>query len=349
MSENILGPSPLGAPPFAVGYVGGAATIDDVAVFADVTGYNIKDGGVKMSSKLSLDGTLPMTGQLDMGTHPIANTTSVTPATTNTSDLGSSLKRYRTLYGATNLDGPNFTRAVDDVVACDHTTYVSGNVSKFADTTGRTIKDTGFTMESKLSADGTVALTGALVPATTGVTDLGSASKKFRTIYYGSLSPAPPALYYACSTISTTASNTTTPVYLLVGRPAIGSLVFPSPGRAGMLIKLRTQLGFALISGTMQVEIVTNTTQLTTFTVTSPVTSTNVAIDSSLLTVGTPVIYWSQTQVFGSSTPTAFCAQGAGAGSWDQSISNTIDIRVTFSVANAGNNCTANLTTVEVY
>jgi len=141
MSQNVVGPGSSYGGQTVITYVGSPSVIDDVVVFADTSGLRVKDSTVKLSSKLDVDGTLPMTGILDMGTHDIKNTDDVYPNTTSVSDLGKTLKRYRDTY-TDNLQGATKTRVVDSVVI-GPASATSGNVASFNGTSGTTIQDTG--------------------------------------------------------------------------------------------------------------------------------------------------------------------------------------------------------------
>lgn len=103
MSENIVGPGSSYGGQAVVTYVGSPSVIDDVAVFADTSGLRIKDSLVSMSSKLNRSGDLPMTGDLDMAHFDTKNTGNIRPRDTNDSDIGTSSKRYKTIY-YTSLD-----------------------------------------------------------------------------------------------------------------------------------------------------------------------------------------------------------------------------------------------------
>lgn len=108
MAQNIYGPGSSLVGGHYVQSTGLPSTTGDVPVYSDTSGLFLVDSGVKLSDKLSVSGSIPMTGALDMGNHDIKNTDDVVPAVTAVSDLGTSSKRYRSVY-TDNLVGPTVT------------------------------------------------------------------------------------------------------------------------------------------------------------------------------------------------------------------------------------------------
>lgn len=108
MSQNIYGPGSSLIGGHYVQSTGTPSVSSDVPVYADTSGLFLVDSGTKLSDKLSVNGSLPMTGVLDMGNHDIKNTDDVVPNTTAVSDIGTSSKRYRAAY-VDNMVGPVVT------------------------------------------------------------------------------------------------------------------------------------------------------------------------------------------------------------------------------------------------
>lgn len=76
---------------------------DNVAIFTDTSGNEIKDSGINLSSKLNIDGSNSMTGDLNMNSHNVNNTLNVVPVSNATHDIGSSSLAYNNVY-AFNID-----------------------------------------------------------------------------------------------------------------------------------------------------------------------------------------------------------------------------------------------------
>ena len=116
----------------------GPAVMGNLPEYADNTGLVITDSGVSPSTLiggpfLRLDGTSTMTGTI--------NSLSVIPTVDNSSDIGSSSKRLRTMYGYV-LTGPTNSRNIDDIVS-NIGTSTSGNLASLSGTTGKIITDSG--------------------------------------------------------------------------------------------------------------------------------------------------------------------------------------------------------------
>ncbi len=108
MSQNIYGPGSSLVGGHYVQSTGTPSISSDIPVYSDTSGLFLVDSGTKLSDKLSVNGSLPMTGVLDMGNHDIKNTDDVVPNTTAVSDIGATSKRYRAAY-VDNVVGPVVT------------------------------------------------------------------------------------------------------------------------------------------------------------------------------------------------------------------------------------------------
>ncbi len=101
MSENIVGPGSSYGGASVVTYTGSPPAIDDVVVFADTSGLRIKDSATKLSAKLNVSGSLPMEGDLDLAHNDIKNSGDIHPRDDNDADLGTPLKRFKTIHYVT--------------------------------------------------------------------------------------------------------------------------------------------------------------------------------------------------------------------------------------------------------
>jgi hypothetical protein len=177
MSENIVGPNSSYGGQSVVTYVGSSPAVDDVVVFADTSGLRIKDSAVKLSTKLSVDGSLAMTGDLDLGDKDIKNTANIHPRDNNDADIGTASKRFKTIYyttldpvpgavvggylaldgsttmagdikmgtnditGVGQVAGATVTRDADAIVAYNSATATPGSIAAFSGTSGRIVFD----------------------------------------------------------------------------------------------------------------------------------------------------------------------------------------------------------------
>lgn len=121
-----------GVSAFMVSSDGAAVVNGNVPKYANTSGLLITDSGSKMSDKYNVDGSLPLLGDMDADGYEVKNTGTVRPRDDNTFDLGTPAKRFRSAYVYDQLEGPNSTRAVDDIVSQPFAVIV-GNLCRFVD------------------------------------------------------------------------------------------------------------------------------------------------------------------------------------------------------------------------
>jgi hypothetical protein len=165
----------------------GASSVTDSSIFdnGSSVGIGITDSG----DRFAVNGSVSVTGSLQPGL--------------NTSyDLGSSDKRWRTLYASSvvaDLTGSNLT--VGSVLYANSTGGITGSQSALywdpssarlgigtsSVTSTLTVSGTA-DFAGNVSVNGTTSLTGSVLPGTTGLYSLGSSTKKWNTVYASSLS-----------------------------------------------------------------------------------------------------------------------------------------------------------------
>lgn len=151
MAQNIVGPGSSYGGQEVVTYTGSPSTVDNVTVFADTSGLRVKDSGLKLSSKLSVNGTLPMAGDLDMAHYEIKNSGAIHPRDNNDSDIGTSAKRYKTLYYTTLDPVPSGTAA--SVVAANGFGAAAGPALTLTVTPTGLLKSNGTAISAATAAD----------------------------------------------------------------------------------------------------------------------------------------------------------------------------------------------------
>lgn len=149
-----------------------------------------------MADKLSLDGSLPMTGPLDMAGQDIVNTGIVRPRDTGADDLGSATKRYKTIHLSEEIKGPTYSRLADDIISLAPFPVSAGNIPFFNTADGRTLRDIGLSSDKLMLTDGTAIMTGDLDmnnvsikntanirPYSDSASDIGQDGVFYRTVF----------------------------------------------------------------------------------------------------------------------------------------------------------------------
>lgn len=122
-----------------------------------------------MADKLSLDGSLPMAGPLDMAGQDIVNTGTMRPRDTGVDDLGSATKRYKTIHLSEEVKGPAYSRLADDIISLAPFPVSAGNIPFFNTADGRTLRDIGLSSDKLMLTDGTAIMTGDLDMGNLGI------------------------------------------------------------------------------------------------------------------------------------------------------------------------------------
>ncbi len=77
---------------------GAPSVTGDLPSYSDTSGQLVGDSGIASANVFLTDGTVPMSGTLDMGGNDVINTGTVRPRDDNTFDCATSSKRYKTAY-----------------------------------------------------------------------------------------------------------------------------------------------------------------------------------------------------------------------------------------------------------
>lgn len=174
---------------------GSSVVSGNIPQYVGTSGLVITDSGISTSS---LSGYLPlsggtMSGDIDMAGNDIINTGIVRPRDDNTDDIGTSAKRYKSIYASGQLVGTMNSRSTNDIVSSSSSPSVIGNVATFTDTTGTVIQDSGSALSGFVTNPLSSALdcagfdidnVGNVFLATDNTVDLASNSNNFKDGYF---------------------------------------------------------------------------------------------------------------------------------------------------------------------
>lgn len=149
------------------------STIGDIPIFSDTSGLYLLDSGVKPADKLSVNGSLPMTGTLDMGTHAIVNAGAITPGTTSATALGSAPKRFLATY-TDQLIGPVVTSGLTSP-SVDNTDDLGTTVKRY-----KNLHAAGVYAGSLV---GPVVTSGLISPNVDVTDDIGTTTKRYKVAH----------------------------------------------------------------------------------------------------------------------------------------------------------------------
>jgi hypothetical protein len=138
----------------------GTSADTNLASFSGTSGKVVQDSGIAAANVFLADGSVFMTGGMNMNNQGIGNTTFVSPYDDNASDLGQSGQAYRSLYLSTSLIGPTNSRAADDIVS-NTGTSVDTNLASFSGTSGKVVQDSGI-LAANVVANTSTSTTGHL-------------------------------------------------------------------------------------------------------------------------------------------------------------------------------------------
>ena len=117
---------------------GKAVTTGDVPMYLNTSGLLVGSSGKSMASKLNIDGSNAMTGDLNTMNIVSGN---VRPRDDASFDLGSASKRYRSCYLSGNLEGDTLSTPIDNIVSNSGGSATMGNLPVFRSGTGRDLID----------------------------------------------------------------------------------------------------------------------------------------------------------------------------------------------------------------
>ncbi len=96
-----------------------SSIVGNIALFDDITGTLLSDSGVNLASKLSVDGSLPMLGNLDMNQFTVSNTGHIQCQANDLYDIGQTNVKYKNAYFSQDV--------LLTAIRCNTQSFIAGN------------------------------------------------------------------------------------------------------------------------------------------------------------------------------------------------------------------------------